>query len=65
MLPKVKNISLGQRAVIDRLGSDGHDTAKAEALFRQFQQIQAMHIAHRTGFAGNSTRSKVTLRSAR
>lgn len=36
-----------QRAVIDRLGFDGHDTAKAEALFRQFQQIQAMHIAHR------------------
>ena len=38
---------LRQRALIDRLHRDGHETSVAEDLLRRFEEIQRMHIADR------------------
>jgi hypothetical protein len=53
-----------QCALIDRLAIHGHDTAKAEALLSQFQQIQAMHIAHRDRLRRDLDTPEPTWRSA-
>jgi hypothetical protein len=36
-----------QRHVIDTIARAGHDTAEASALLREFQGIQATHVADR------------------
>jgi hypothetical protein len=41
-----KNIAR-QREIIAQLERDGHDTASARAFLREFEQLQAMHIAER------------------
>jgi hypothetical protein len=41
-----KNIAR-QRDLIAQLECDGHDTASAKTFLREFEQLQAMHIAER------------------
>jgi hypothetical protein len=41
-----KNISR-QRNLIAQLERDGHDTASARTFLREFEQLQALHIAER------------------
>jgi hypothetical protein len=41
-----KNIAR-QRDLIAQLERDGHDTASAKTFLREFEQLQAMHIAER------------------
>jgi hypothetical protein len=41
-----KNIAR-QRDVIAQLERDGHDTASARSFLREFEQLQALHIAER------------------
>lgn len=36
-----------QRHRIDRLARDGHDTNQAELLLKQFEELQALHVAER------------------
>ena len=36
-----------QREIIQLLASGGHDTTAAEALMRQFEEVQALRIADR------------------
>ena len=36
-----------QRDLVARLERDGHDTSQAIQLLRQFQELQALHIADR------------------
>jgi len=36
-----------QRARVEALGRDGHDTTEALLLLGQFQELQALHVADR------------------
>ena len=36
-----------QRILVENLAREGHDTERAEALLKQFEEIQALHIRDR------------------
>ena len=46
-LAEYKQVVARQRHVIDTIARGGHDTAEASALLREFQGIQATHVADR------------------
>jgi Mg2+ and Co2+ transporter CorA len=46
-LAAYEHVLARQRHVIDTIARSGHDTAEASALLREFQGIQAMHVADR------------------
>jgi len=41
-----------QREIILELEEDGRDNTEAEALLMQFEQLEAMHVAHRDRLRG-------------
>ena len=46
-LAAYEHVVARQRHVIDTIARGGHDTAEAAALLREFQGIQATHVADR------------------
>jgi hypothetical protein len=42
-----------QRKTLSELEHGGHDTADARQLLRQFQDLQALHVADRPGLSGS------------